>query len=186
MAPLAIGLFGVVVGAISLFMSFSNSSKITALQGSVADAAQAASDAKTAAASASGLSAKLDATSSKLDTLVTNTQDVLTKYGQAITEDRTKITELTDKLGKAPAARATASSGSKASAGPGGTHTIAAGDTFSNVAKKYGVSLKALEDANPGVDSSKLKIGQSITIPGAKPAAASTATPAPAAAATTQ
>lgn len=187
MAPLAIGLFGVVVGAISLFMSFSNSSKITALQSSVADAAQAASDAKTAAASASGLAAKLDATSSKLDTLVTNTQDVLTKYGQAITEDRTKITELTDRLGKAPAARTgTASAGSKASPGPGGTHTIASGDTFSNIAKKYGVSLKALEDANPGVDSSKLKIGQSITIPGARSASSTAATPAPAAAASTQ
>ena len=47
MAPLAIGLFGVVVGAVALFMSFSDGSKITALQSSVSDAAQAASDAKT-------------------------------------------------------------------------------------------------------------------------------------------
>ncbi len=56
----------------------------------------------------------------------------------------------------------------------GGEHKIAKGDTLSIVAKKHGVSLKALEAANPGVDSRKLKIGQMIKIPaGGKTAAAS-------------
>lgn len=47
----------------------------------------------------------------------------------------------------------------------GGEHKIAKGDTLATVAKKHGVSLKALEAANPGVDSRKLKIGQIIKIP---------------------
>ncbi len=55
----------------------------------------------------------------------------------------------------------------------GGEHKIAKGDTLATVAKKHGVSLKALEAANPGVDSRKLKIGQMIKIPaGGKTAAA--------------
>jgi LysM repeat protein len=179
MAPLAIGLFGVVVGAVALFMSFSNGSKITALQSSVSDAAQAASDAKTTAASAAGLSAKVDATSSKLDAFVAQANDVLTKYGQAIADDTTKLNTLTENMGKSSKATAKGGAESKVVPGQGGTHTIAAGDTLSNVAKKYNVSLKAIEDANPGVDSSHLKIGQSITIPASRGSSGASSAPAP-------
>ncbi len=44
-------------------------------------------------------------------------------------------------------------------------YTIVSGDTFSGLATKFGVKVKAIEDANPGVDPSKLKIGQKIHIP---------------------
>jgi len=44
-------------------------------------------------------------------------------------------------------------------------HTIAKGEFFGTLAKKYGVSVKAIQQANPGVDSTKLKIGQKINIP---------------------
>lgn len=50
----------------------------------------------------------------------------------------------------------------------GGTateHVIVKGDTFGGLAKKYHVTLKALTGANPGVQPSRLKIGQKITIP---------------------
>jgi LysM repeat protein len=50
-------------------------------------------------------------------------------------------------------------------AGPGGDYAIKAGDTLNKVAKAHGVSLSALEAANPGVDSSHLKIGQKINLP---------------------
>lgn len=50
----------------------------------------------------------------------------------------------------------------------GGTeYTIAKGDTFGMLAKKFHVSVKAITEANPGVDSTKLKIGQKIHIPAA-------------------
>ena len=45
-------------------------------------------------------------------------------------------------------------------------HAIAKGETFAVLAKKYNVSVKAIEAANPGVDPKKLKIGQKINIPG--------------------
>jgi LysM repeat protein len=44
-------------------------------------------------------------------------------------------------------------------------HEVAKGDTLTSVAKKYGVSVKAIEEANPGVDPKALKIGQKILIP---------------------
>lgn len=61
-------------------------------------------------------------------------------------------------------------------------YAIVQGDTFSGLAKKFGVSVKALRDANPGLEPTKLKIGQKIQIPPPPPAAgAATASTAPAA-----
>ena len=45
------------------------------------------------------------------------------------------------------------------------THVVVKGDSFYTLGKTYGVSMKAVEQANPGVDSSKLKIGQKLNIP---------------------
>jgi LysM repeat protein len=50
---------------------------------------------------------------------------------------------------------------------PAGEHVIVKGDTLGAIAKKYHVSLKAIQDANPGVVASKLKVGQKINVPAA-------------------
>jgi LysM repeat protein len=55
---------------------------------------------------------------------------------------------------------------------PATDYVIVKGDTFSTIAKKFHVSTKALESANPSVEPTKLKIGQSIHIPAASTAAA--------------
>ena len=47
----------------------------------------------------------------------------------------------------------------------GGEYTIAKGDTYGAIATKNHVTVKALEDANPGVDPKKLQIGRKIHIP---------------------
>jgi LysM repeat protein len=39
------------------------------------------------------------------------------------------------------------------------------GDTFATIAKKSNVSVKAIVEANPGVDPKRLKIGQKLHIP---------------------
>lgn len=46
-------------------------------------------------------------------------------------------------------------------------YVVAKGDSFSTIAKKAGVSLKAIQAANPGVDPSKLQIGQKLRVPAA-------------------
>ena len=61
------------------------------------------------------------------------------------------------------------------------TYEVVAGDTLAKIAKKNGVSLKALEAANPGVDPKKLKVKQKLNIPGGSAAgtpSASSASPA--------
>ncbi len=44
-------------------------------------------------------------------------------------------------------------------------YTIVKGDSFSTIAKKFHVSVKAIADANPGVQPTKLQIGQKLQIP---------------------
>ena len=47
----------------------------------------------------------------------------------------------------------------------GRTHAVKSGETFYTIAKQYGVSVANLQTANPGVDSRKLKLGQTLQIP---------------------
>ena len=51
-------------------------------------------------------------------------------------------------------------------------YTIMKGDTFGAIAKKFHVTVKAITQANPGVEPTKLKVGQKIHIPAAAAAAA--------------
>ena len=50
-------------------------------------------------------------------------------------------------------------------AGPGGSYVIQSGDTYGKIAKKHGTTISAIQDANPGVDPARLKIGQTIQLP---------------------
>jgi len=45
-------------------------------------------------------------------------------------------------------------------------HAVADGDNFWSVARQYGVTISSLTQANPGVDPTRLRIGQSLVIPG--------------------
>ncbi|HVM72076.1 MAG TPA: LysM domain-containing protein [Anaerolineales bacterium] len=45
------------------------------------------------------------------------------------------------------------------------TYTVAQGDTFSSIAQKTGVSVAALQAANPGVSATALSVGTKLVIP---------------------
>ncbi len=45
------------------------------------------------------------------------------------------------------------------------THTVVAGETLAAIARKSGVSLAALQAANPGVSPKKLHVGQTLNLP---------------------
>ena len=46
-----------------------------------------------------------------------------------------------------------------------GAYTIKSGDTFARLSGMFGVTVQAIEEANPGVDPRRLRIGQKIFIP---------------------
>ena len=51
-------------------------------------------------------------------------------------------------------------------------HTVADGDNFWSVARQHGVTVAALTEANPGVDPTRLRIGQPLALPAAASATA--------------
>jgi LysM repeat protein len=50
-------------------------------------------------------------------------------------------------------------------------YVVVKGDTLAKIAKKNGVTLKALQAANPGVEPTKLKAGQKLSVPASTTAA---------------
>jgi LysM repeat protein len=44
-------------------------------------------------------------------------------------------------------------------------YVIQRGDSFYSIGKKLGISMKAIQDANPNVNPSKLQVGQKIVLP---------------------
>jgi tetratricopeptide (TPR) repeat protein len=44
-------------------------------------------------------------------------------------------------------------------------HTVANGETLASIARKYNVTLPALQSANPGLNPKKMRVGQPVTIP---------------------
>jgi LysM repeat protein len=58
-------------------------------------------------------------------------------------------------------------------------YKIQAGDNLSTLARKFHVSIRALMDANPGIQPTKLQIGQTIHIPAGVASATPTATTPP-------
>jgi len=57
-------------------------------------------------------------------------------------------------------------------------YVVQKGDSFYTIAKNHGTTIKAIEAANPGVDSRKLKIGQKLVLPAPGAATVETAAPA--------
>ncbi|MCF7669153.1 MAG: LysM peptidoglycan-binding domain-containing protein [Verrucomicrobia bacterium] len=45
------------------------------------------------------------------------------------------------------------------------THTVKQGDTFSSIARRYGIKLEDLISKNPGINPRRLQLGQEIKIP---------------------
>jgi LysM repeat protein len=60
----------------------------------------------------------------------------------------------------------------------GKDYVIAAGDTIGAIAKRNGVTVKAMLEANPGIEPKKLQIGHKLQIPMGSALAATTSTPA--------
>ncbi|RNC28607.1 MAG: putative peptidoglycan endopeptidase LytE [Candidatus Dichloromethanomonas elyunquensis] len=48
---------------------------------------------------------------------------------------------------------------------PGNRYIIKAGDTFSKLSQRYGLSIAAITALNPGVEPSNLRVGQVICLP---------------------
>jgi LysM repeat protein len=58
--------------------------------------------------------------------------------------------------------------------GAGTEYVVTKGDSFYTIGKKFGVSMKAIQEANPDASPTKLKLGQKLQIPAPKGASGGT------------
>lgn len=159
-AGVIIGIVAIILSAVAL-VKVSGANKTLAAQQSaisqIGDLQQQVSNASAAASKAS----------TDISALTRSTQDAFNQVAGSLGTMQAAIT----KLETVPAHVARAR-GEKAGAGAeagtvdaSGAYTIKSGDTLAKVARSLGVSLSALESANPGVDSRHLHVGQKIKVP---------------------
>jgi LysM repeat protein len=200
MVPVALGLLGVVLGGAALFFALTNGSTagktIADLKAAVDSAT---SQAQAAGKSAADLDSRFTALAQANDNLGTHiqsiasqVQDALNQVGSVVNQDHIQLKaqgdalkDLVARFGPATPASSSSDTSGAASAAPvePGTATvvaIASGDTFGRLARKYGVSINAIEAANPAANPNRLQVGQKINIPAAAPKT-TPAAPAPAA-----
>lgn len=95
-------------------------------------------------------------------------QNALNQVGTEIGTLRaqvTKVEEAQKARAAAPAGKAGAGAAATGVLNSDGTYTIGSGDTFAKIARKFNVKMDAIEAENPGLDPTKLRVGQKIRIP---------------------
>lgn len=184
----ALGVLGVAMGGIALFLVLNSSSRSegleAALERSADDQTQLVSRITQLENQLAKLASEAEAQDRQIRNLASQSQTALNQLGQEISSTRRdtvntadKVRVLTERLGELSAPPAVPSSAqpttstpaatSEPPAGPEGhrEHIIASGDTFSRLAARYNVTIDQILAANPDADPRRLQVGQRIRIP---------------------
>lgn len=148
--PLIVGILGFALGAAGLVLGIK-----------AKGAAQAASDEAVAArTSVSELGTALAGKANNADV-----QALRADLDKGLADVAANEKTLADQIGalQKVATAKPASTGGKSATPPGpGEYVVAKGDTLGGIAKKVGLSVKALQDLNPGVNPNRMQIGQRL------------------------
>jgi len=147
--PLIVGILAFALGAAGLVLGLK-------AKGLAEAASTAAAESKTSVAE---LGAALAGKANSADVQAIAADLAATK--QSTEANEKALAERIDALSKLAAKPAAANGKAATPAGPG-EYVVAKGDNLSSIAKKSGISLKAIQDLNPDVDSNKLRIGQKL------------------------
>lgn len=155
---------GAIAGALALILAIVALVKLSTLQKTVA-----AHDAEVLKIAT--IEADMRATSTKTESdikgLREGVQNALNQVGEQIGAMRAQITTVEE----AQKARAVAPASKNATSAPtgvmnsDGTYSIAPGDTLAKIARKFNVKLDTIEAENPGLEPTRLRVGQKIRIP---------------------
>jgi LysM repeat protein len=149
--PLIVGILGFALGAAGLVLGIK-----------AKGAAQLASDeAALAKTQVSELGAQL-ASKASADAVAALQADLAATKQQTEANEKALADQIVA-LQKVAAAPKASSGKSATPAGPG-EYVVAKGDNLGSIAKKNGISLKAIQDLNPGVNPNRLQIGQKLKV----------------------
>lgn len=141
---------------VNLFTGISSKKKVTALENQLS-----ALEDQVPAATESAAAAQRE-----VQNLRVGIRDALMNVQNEFTAIRSEMVAKPVKPEPKAADAAVGPAGAASPAAPSGrTYTFREGDTLGRVANKNKVSLKALTDANPGLDPRKVRVGQKINLP---------------------
>ena len=150
--PLIVGILGFALGAAGLVLGIK-----------AKGAAQLASDeAALAKTQVSELGATLASKANASDVQALQADLAATK--QQTEANEKALADQIVALQKVATSKPTAASGKAASPAGPGEYVVAKGDNLGAIAKKNGISLKAIQDLNPGVNANRLQIGQKLKV----------------------
>lgn len=158
-------LVGVIAGGLALVLSIVALVKLSTLQKSVAAHDEAINKIPAIEASISAAAAKVD---TDIKGLRSGIQTALDQVGNEIGTINAKITKIEEAQKTHAVAPGKGKGGAAAPTGvlnADGTYSVAPGDTLSKIAKKFATRVDSIEAENPGLDPTKLKVGQKIRIP---------------------
>lgn len=150
--PLIVGILGFALGAAGLVLAIK-------AKGAAEAAALVAGDSKQLAETVSNtVASKANATD-----LQALQADLAATKQQTEANEKALADQIVALQKVASAPKAAASGKSASPAGPG-EYVVAKGDNLGSIAKKNGISLKAIQDLNPGVNANRLQIGQKLKV----------------------
>ena len=161
---------GVIVGGLALVLAIAALVKFSSLKKSVdgqADEVAKISSVESEARSASTAAAKAG---TDLVALRQGIQAPFDAVGNEIGAIKARVTVIEEAQKARAAAPAKAGKGGAPGVVTGtvdanGNYVVAPGDTVAKIAKKFATRVDAIEAENPGLDPTKLKVGQKIKIP---------------------
>lgn len=162
---------GIIVGVIGLLLGGIALLQISKVNKTLAEHQVKVDSIEGVKASADAAAAQADRVGKDLGGLKSSTQDAVNQIAGEIGKLNGAVGEIKETLAKKPAApdpkAAKAGKAGPAVAGPG-EYVVKGGDTGTKIAKSLGVAVGDLVAVNPGVNFSKLKVGDKIKVPAKK------------------
>lgn len=160
-------LVGVIAGGLALVLAAVALFKLSAVQKTLASQEESIAKISTLENDVRSVSAKSE---SDMKNLSSGVQNALNSVGTTIGEINAKIAKIEEAQKARPVAAPAVKGASTGGAVTGtvdanGNYTIAPGDTLSKISKKFGTRVDAIEAENPGLNPSRLRVGQKIKIP---------------------
>lgn len=156
-------LVGVIAGGLALVLSITALFKLSTLQKTVAAHDAEIPKIATLEGEVRATAAKADADVKSLRTGIQSTFDQVGAEIGTINAKIAKIEEAQKARAAAPAGKGGAPAGGTLDAN--GNYVVGKGDSLAGIARKFGVKLDSIEAENPGIDPTKLKVGQKVKIP---------------------
>lgn len=160
---------GIIVGVIALLLGGYSAITLSKVNRAIADAQPKIDkidglEAQVATAAAAASAA--EKATKDVQALTRSTQDAFNQVGDALSNLRAGVTKLEESQ-KKPVVAEKGKKGEPAVAGPG-EYVVKPGDGGAKIARTAGVSLADLQAVNPGVNWTKLNVGQKLKLPAKK------------------